>query len=77
VHWQKRLGGTYLASPLSADGCVYFFAHDGKTTVVKAGRQFEQLAQNFLAGPLAATPALLDGAIFLRTDSHLYQIRKQ
>ena len=77
VHWQKRLGGTYLASPLSADGRVYFFGHDGKTTVVKAGRQFEQLAQNFLEGPLAATPALLDGAIFLRTDSHLYQIRKQ
>jgi outer membrane protein assembly factor BamB len=75
VHWQKRLGGTYLASPLYADGRVYFFGLDGKTTVVKAGRQFEQLAQNFLEGPLVATPALLDRSIFLRTDSHLYRIR--
>ena len=77
VQWQERLGGTYLASPLCADGRVYFFGLDGKTTVVKAGRQFEQLAQNHLEGPLAATPALVDRSIYLRTDSHLYRIQKQ
>jgi len=45
--------------------------------VVKAGRQFELLAENILEGPLVATPALLNRSIFLRTDSHLYRIGKQ
>ena len=76
MHWQERLGGAHLASPLFAAGRVYFFGQDGKTTVVKAGRRFERLAENFLDGPLVATPALLKGAILLRTDSHLYRIGK-
>jgi outer membrane protein assembly factor BamB len=76
VHWQERLGGAYLASPLYAEGRVYFFGQNGKTTVVKAGKQFEQLAENFVEGPLVATPALLDRSIFLRTDSYLYRIGK-
>jgi outer membrane protein assembly factor BamB len=74
VCWQERLGGTYLASPLYAEGRVYFFGIDGKTTVLRAGKQCERLAENFLEGPLVATPALLDRSIFLRTDTHLYRI---
>jgi hypothetical protein len=42
-----------------------------------SNKQFEQLAENFVEGPLVATPALLDRSIFLRTDSHLYRIGKQ
>jgi outer membrane protein assembly factor BamB len=77
IHWQERLGGLHLASPLYAEGRVYFFAQDGRTTVVKAGKQFEKLAQNRIEGPLVATPAILDGTIFLRTDASLYQIGKK
>lgn len=77
VQWQKRLGGTYLASPLSAEGRVYFFGMNGKTTVVKASKPFESLAENSLEGPLAATPALVDRSIFLRTDRHLYRIGRR
>ena len=54
---------------------MYFFGQDGKTTVIRAGRQFEKLAENQLPGPVAATPAIVDGAIYLRTDSHLYRIQ--
>ena len=43
IHWPERLGGLHLASPLYAEGRVYFFAQDGRTTVVKAGKQFERL----------------------------------
>jgi outer membrane protein assembly factor BamB len=75
IYWQERLDGLHLASPLYAQGRVYFFGYDGKTTVVKASRQFEKLADNQIQGPLVATPAIVDGTIFLRTDSHLYQIR--
>jgi outer membrane protein assembly factor BamB len=73
-HWQERLGGSHLASPISANGRVYFFAQDGKATVVKASTQFEKLAENRLEGPLVATPAVIDNALFIRTDHHLYRI---
>ena len=75
VHWQERLGGSFLASPLSAEGRLYCFRQDAKTIVLKAGQLFELLAENPLEGNVAATPAVGDRALYLRTDSHLYCIR--
>jgi len=72
--WQEKLGRPHHASPLFAGGRVYCFGLDGRTTVVKAGRQFQRLAENKLEGPLVATPALLRGTIILRTDHYLYCI---
>jgi outer membrane protein assembly factor BamB len=77
ICWQKRVGGRTFASPLYAEGRVYFFAQDGKATVVRAGRQFEKLAENQLQGAVVATPAIVDGAIYVRTDAHLYRIQNQ
>lgn len=74
ILWQERLGGSYLASVLHAEGRLYFFSQEGRATVLTAGRSFAKLAENPLPGPLIATPALADGALFLRTDSHLYRI---
>lgn len=74
AYWQERLNQQQLASPLLADGRVYFFGKEGKTTVVKAGKEFAKLAENQLDGTVIATPAIVDGAIFLRTDTHLYRI---
>jgi len=74
VHWQERLGGAHLASPLTAAGRVYFFSQEGKTTVVTAGRSFARLAENVLAGPLVATPAMAGRRLYVRTDSHLYAV---
>lgn len=76
VHWQERLGGSFLASPLSADGRIYFFRQDGRTTVVRAGRTFQRLAENTLDGTVVATPALGTRSLYLRTDTHLYCIRE-
>ncbi len=75
VHWQERLGGACLASPIAAEGRVYFFRQDGTTVVVKAGRQFERLAENRLEGTVVASPAVAGDALFLRTDTHLYRIQ--
>lgn len=75
--WQERLNQQHLASPLLAEGRVYFFGKEGKTTVVKADKKFEKLAENQLDGTVIATPAIVDGTIFLRTDTHLYRIGKK
>lgn len=74
LHWRKRLGGRYLASPTYAAGRLYFINDEGTTTVLRAGKSFEKLAENSLPGPVVASPAFLDQSILLRTDSHLYRI---
>ncbi|MHB8970483.1 MAG: outer membrane protein assembly factor BamB family protein [Pirellulaceae bacterium] len=72
--WQKRLGGNFSASPLFADGKIYFFNEEGVTTVVRPGRTCEILATNHLDDGCMASPAVLGAAIVLRTKSHLYRI---
>jgi outer membrane protein assembly factor BamB len=76
VLWQERLGGACLASPLCAQGRLYFFRQDGKTVLAKAGRRFERLAENPLDGIVVATPAAVDRALYLRTDTHLYRLEQ-
>jgi hypothetical protein len=77
IYWQKRAGGRIFASPLYAERRMYLFFHDGKTTVIRTGRQFEKLAENQLEGLVVATPAVVDSAIYLRTDTHLYRIESR
>jgi outer membrane protein assembly factor BamB len=72
--WRERVGGNHSASPLYAEGRLYFFADDGKTTILEAGRQFKKLAENKLDGGFMASPAVAGKALFLRSKTHLYRI---
>jgi outer membrane protein assembly factor BamB len=72
--WQQRIAGKYVASPIYADGRIYVFDQEGKTTVLKAGRQYEELAVNQLADGFMASPAVKDRSLILRTRTHLYRI---
>ncbi len=74
VVWTERIGGSYEASPIYADGRLYFFNQQGATTVLKPGRTCEVLATNTLADGFMASPAAAGKAFFLRTRSHLYRI---
>jgi outer membrane protein assembly factor BamB len=74
VVWTERVGGKYAASPLYADGRLYFFSQEGKTTVIKPGRTFEVLATNTLDDGFMASPAVSGSALFLRTRTHLYRV---
>jgi outer membrane protein assembly factor BamB len=75
--WQKRVGGEYSASPVYADGKVWFFSEEGKTTVIKPGRTFAALAENKLDEGFLASPAIVGKAFYLRTRTHLYRIEKK
>jgi outer membrane protein assembly factor BamB len=75
-HWQKRLGGNFSASPLFAAGRIYFLDEDGATTVIAAGKEFRELARNEIPGRTLASLATIEGAIFLRTDTHLYRLEE-
>jgi len=73
--WQHRVGGTFSASVLSLGRLVYLFSEQGKTTVIRPGGKYEQVADNVLDGRILATPAVCGRALLLRTDSHLYRIQ--
>ena len=74
VLWNERLPGDYSASLVGAEGRVYFINEAGLCTVVKANPTFEVVAKNDLAERTLASPAVADGALFLRTKEHLYRI---
>jgi outer membrane protein assembly factor BamB len=77
VIWTERVGGKYAASPVYADGRLYFFNQEGKTTVLRPGRTFEILATNTLDDGFMASPAVSGRAFYLRTRSHLYRIEAE
>jgi outer membrane protein assembly factor BamB len=74
--YRERLGGTggYTASPVAADGRLYFASEEGGVRVVAAGKNFELLAVNPLGDVCMATPAISDGMIFVRTQRYLVGI---
>jgi outer membrane protein assembly factor BamB len=74
VLWQERLRGEFWSSPLAADGKVYLTNEQGITWVVQAGDEPKILSSNALNETLLASPAVAHGAIYLRSDQHLYCI---
>jgi len=72
--WSERIGGNFVASPLYAAGRLYFFSTQGETTVMKAGRTPEVLAENRLDEGFMASPAMLGSSLILRSKTHLYRI---
>lgn len=75
LYWEQ-LGEHHSASPVSANGLIYFVSDKGITYVVKSGPKFEVVARNELGEECYASPALSDGQIFLRTQNALYCIGK-
>ncbi len=71
LHWQQRLGGGFSASPVFADGRIYFLSEDGIATVLSPGKEFHKLATNALDGAALASMgyAVSGGSIFIRTHS--------
>jgi outer membrane protein assembly factor BamB len=74
VHWTERLEGEFSASPVAAEGRVYFQNEDGGGFVVRAATSFELLAENDLGERSLASYAVTDGALVIRTEKHLWKI---
>ena len=78
--YEARLGGkggAYSASPVAADGKLYFPSEDGEIYVVKAGPKYELLSTNPMGELIMATPAISDGMIFVRTTRSLFCIAER
>ncbi len=72
--WRDRIGGNFSASPIFANGKIWFFDEKGKATVIEASREFKVLAVNELDEGFMASPAVSGDALFVRTRTHLYRI---
>lgn len=76
VLWRERLGAKFSASPVWADGKIYFLAENGKTTVINDRPDFQIVAQNDLGEKCCASPAISQSNLFIRTERALYCIGK-
>ena len=76
VIWSERFPEGHSASPVYADGRIYFFGEEGTIAVVQPDDTFMRLAENHVDGRIMATPAFADRSIFLRTDTHVYCIEQ-
>ncbi|MEM7146569.1 MAG: PQQ-binding-like beta-propeller repeat protein [Verrucomicrobiota bacterium] len=74
VSWQERLRGNFSASPLFADGKLYFLSEEGTTYVVDAKPKFRLIAENKLNEPALASITPADNTLFIRTEENLYRI---
>jgi outer membrane protein assembly factor BamB len=79
-HYQlQRLDGVpnVFASPVGAQGRLYFPGREGTTLVIRHGPAFEVIAKNTLDDAFDASPALVDKEILLRGRRYLYSIVAQ
>lgn len=72
--WQARIGGNFSASPVYAAGRIYLQSEEGEGIVLKAGRQFEELARNPLGEKTLASYAVAERALFIRSENNLRRI---
>ena len=75
--WSERMPNHHGASPLYADGRIYFLDKKGKCTVIAPGHEFHVLAVNALDGAFGASPAVTGTSLLLRSKTHLYRIQNK
>jgi len=75
--WQLRLGGkrgSFWSTPVIAGDRLYSFRDDGTASVVQLGERGQLLGTYSFDETILASPAIADGALFIRSDRHLWKI---
>jgi outer membrane protein assembly factor BamB len=67
----------FTTSPWAYNGKLFCLSEEGKTFVIAAGEEFKLLHVNDLDDMAQATPALAGERLLLRTERHLYSIRRK
>jgi outer membrane protein assembly factor BamB len=74
--YRKRLGGAFTASPVAADGKLYFTDEDGTISIVRAGKTFELIAKHSVDEICLATPSITGDMLLVRTKTQLIALGK-
>jgi outer membrane protein assembly factor BamB len=72
--YERRVRGSFLASPIANDGKLYLSSLEGDVHVVEAGRAGTLLSTNPTGDALIATPAIVDGTLYFRTPTRLIAV---
>jgi len=76
--WRERIGGEFSASPTYANGLLYFSNRDGKTIVIKPGKELNVIAENTIDGTAhMASITPFQNSFLLRSEEGLYRIGKK
>ena len=67
--------GEYFASPVYGDGKIFIAGENGKIVVLKDAPDLEVLSVNDMGDSILGTPAIADGALFIRTRKALMRIQ--
>lgn len=70
--WEQDLESVFESSPVIVGNRVYLSDGDGVTHIFEAARQYKAVGQGKIGEPITATPAFVDGRIYLRGETHLY-----
>lgn len=69
--WQHRLRGRFSMSPLVIGDQLLIVSEEGLVTVFRAGDRFDPVTEHDVGEPVLATPAILDGRIYIRTAENV------
>lgn len=72
--WKERIGGNFSASPLLAGDLLYLLSEEGDTTVIKADREYAEVARNRLGERTLASMAVVDRDLLIRSATSLWRI---
>lgn len=75
--WMKKLGSHHSASPVTANGLLYFTDDEGITYVLKAGPKYEEVTRNALEDSCYASPAISEGRMYIRSTNYLWCIEEK
>ncbi|HAM72276.1 MAG TPA: hypothetical protein DCM86_11590 [Verrucomicrobiales bacterium] len=75
--YEERFGtpGGHFASPVACAGRIYLSSDQGVVSVLESGDSLKVLARNDLKEPILATPAIVEGRLYVRTAGHLYAFK--
>jgi outer membrane protein assembly factor BamB len=76
LRWKTRLKGQYRASPVAAEGRIYFLNTKGLCTVLSAALRLDRLTENQLDDETLTSPAISGGQLFIRGRKSLYCVGK-
>jgi outer membrane protein assembly factor BamB len=77
VVWQKRVGGSYFASPIAIGNRIFSIDTAGEVVVLAAEDTFRMIARNPMGEGSRATLACSGNVLYVRTDSKVFAIPGQ
>jgi outer membrane protein assembly factor BamB len=74
-YWTQETQGEIWASPLVADGKVYFVSRSGEFWVFATGKEKKVLDTIDMGEAISGTPVAANGVLYVTTMSRLYALR--